>query len=386
MTAAIALRRLRRSLARVVHTRYPAFLFGGRVPRDEIPVFTYHDVTAETLARDLEFLADNGYRTIGLDEFHCRMQDGRCGERLVLLTFDDARRSFWEVAFPLLLAHRARAALFVPTHWILSASRPAARARPVIAAPVRRDPARMFMTWEELRACARSGRVDVESHAHRHALVHVSARLAGFATPAALAAHDLFDWPMRREQAGDRCGFPPLGTPVYESAPLLSAPRRVIEPRAAVEACRRLVAANGGAAFFERPDALRRLRAVHDEAFRAEDATPVSEQELEALVRDELEQARVCFERELGRPPRFLAYPWMLGSERAQRLLKDRGWVAAFGVALDFRRLRRPSALPAYGRYKADWLRFLPGRGRQRLRDVVPRKLMSFAGTQHLAH
>src|SRR5690606_7982688 len=252
--------------ARVARTRYPAFLFGGRVPPNESPVVTYHDVTAVAQALDLEFLAASGYCTTGLDVILYCMLDGRCGARLIAFTFYDARRSFWEVAFPLLLAHRARAALFVPTHWIRPAPRRARGPRAAAAAPGAPDPARLFMTWEELRQCARSGRVDVESHAHRHALVHVSDRLAGFATPAALAAHDLFDWPMRRERAGDRCGCPPLGTPVYESAPLLSAARRVIEPQDAVEACRRLVAAGGGAAFFARPDAVRRLRAAHDEA------------------------------------------------------------------------------------------------------------------------
>lgn len=363
------LRRFGRSVARLARTRYPAFVFGGEVPRGEIPVFTYHDVRADVLRADLEFLAANGYRTVRAAEFHSRMlEDGAGRERLVLLAFDDARRNFWEVAYPLLAAHRAHAVLFVPSYWV-------------------GDSARMFMTWDELRECRRAGLVDVESHAHRHALVYTSPRLAGFASPAALARHDLFDWPMRRERDGDRCGYPPLGTPIYESAPLLSAERRLLEPAAAVQACRELVATQGAERFFGRPGWQERLLSAHDSVPGGPRLERISETATRALAATELAQAAECFERELGSRPRFFAYPWMLGSADSQGLLRDLGLVASFGVALDFRRARRErSPLPAYGRYKSDWLRFLPGQGRRRLRDVVPQKCMRFVSSQHLAH
>src|SRR5690606_10297242 len=118
-----------------------------------------------------------------------------------------------------------------------------------------------FMTWRELADCAASGVVDVELHSHRHALVASSSTLVGFASPGMLARHDLFDWPMRREQGLDVPGRPPPGTPVYESQPLLSATTRVYEPAEAAEACRELIeAAGGAAAFFGRPGAEAALR------------------------------------------------------------------------------------------------------------------------------
>jgi peptidoglycan/xylan/chitin deacetylase (PgdA/CDA1 family) len=357
-------RRLERSLARIARTRYPPFLF-GRPPRREIPVFTYHDVAAETLEADLDFLAMNGYRAVGVDEFHERMADGRPGDKLVLLTFDDARRSFADVVYPLLEKRGVRATLFVPTLW------PG-------------DVLRRFMSWNEIRHCAASGLIDVESHGHRHALVHCSRRLAGFVTPAAIARHDLYDWPMRSERDGDALDVPALGTPVYEAAPLLSAAARFLESPTAADACRELVAEGDGQRFFASRDWSKRLVEAHDLAARARPGEWLDAQSFRELVAGEVDLAVDTFARELGREPRYFAYPWMSGSLESQRRLVGAGIVAAFGVALDFRHAR--TEIQVYGRYKADWLRFLPGDGRRRLRDVVPQKLAAFGASQHFAH
>lgn len=379
--AMTSLRRLGRSTARVARTHYPAFLFGRAASDAQIPVFTYHEIGADALLDDLAFLERNGYRTIGLEEFHERSSE-KAGaqavhsahEKLVLLTFDDARRNFWEVAFPVLRDRGARAALFVPTFWMRRTDA---------------EPSNGFMSWEQLAECSASGLVDVEAHSHRHALVCTSERLVGFASPESLAHHDLFDWPMRHEAGVDVCGRPAAGTPIYESEPLLSAKTRLLEARSAAEACRRLVAAAGGAApFFARANAEAELRSEHDRALQRDGGVQrMTDRELREQIEDELEQTVKCFERELNLKPRFFAYPWMLGSKHTLERLRDLGITAAFGVALDFRRVRAArEPLQVYGRYKNDWLQFLPGHGRKRLRNVLPRKLSSFLKSQHLAH
>ncbi len=90
---------------------------------------------------------------------------------------------------------------------------------------------------------------------------------------------------------------------------------------------------------------------------------------------------------ELGTQARYFAYPWMLGSDRSLQAAVETGMQALFGVGFDFGRAHRVSrALPAFGRVKGDWLRFMPGAGRLRLREVVPRKVRLFFSSQHLAH
>ncbi|HEU5304959.1 MAG TPA: polysaccharide deacetylase family protein [Gemmatimonadales bacterium] len=373
------LRTVRHSATRLLRTHYPRFLFGIPGPSPSCPVFCYHEVDPEVFAGDLRFLAENGYRTLSTCEFFEAVSSAG-GERAVLLTFDDAKRNFWEVTFPLLQQFGARATLFAPTAWIEGGDRN--------AEPETEAPAGTFMTWDQLRTCARSGLVDVQAHGHRHALVHISPRLVGFATPALVKLHHIYDWPMRHESGRNRLGVPPLGNPVYQAEPLLSARLRIVEDEGPARACRDLVERMGGEAFFRQPGALARLRRVHAEAIReGSRARRVEGSEFEALVRAEFERSSELLRHHLGTAPEFFAYPWMLGSDLSLRLAAEAGVKAVFGVGFDFRRTRRLAGpVPGFGRLKGDWLRFLPGRGRRRLREVVPEKLKGFLLSQHLAH
>lgn len=363
--------RLARSVVDALRTRYPRYLFGMAPAADEIPAFHFHDVEADTFARQLEYLRTNGYRTLSLEEFLSApsRKSGSAGRREVLLTFDDARLSFHRIALPLLRATRSRATLFAPTLWM---------------------GAQGSMSWPQLRECVASGLVDVASHGHRHALVFQSDRLAGFATPRLLERHDLYDWPMRHDEAGDSLGRPALGTPIYDAAPLLSARTRYLESAVLREACAALVARSGGAAFFSRPDCYARLLRLHRCGAASLRGRFVGEEELAALVASELELSRAAFEEHLGYAPTVLAYPWTLGSALSLDAARRFGIRCVFGVATDFRRSRALSraggALRAYGRMRGDWLELLPGGNRARLLPLLARKAAELAAQQHLGH
>jgi peptidoglycan/xylan/chitin deacetylase (PgdA/CDA1 family) len=361
--------RLLRTAARVSRTRYPGFIFGLPLSRGEIPIFTYHDVEPQVFARDLEFLQANGYRTLSLDEYLAARSGGRRPERAVLLTFDDARRSFGTVALPLLRTFNARAVLFAPAYWMSA-------------------PENLFLSWPEVRACLESGLVDVQSHAHRHALVATSPQLVDFAHPQALARFDIYDWPMRDLDGVEELGRPALGTPIYRAMPLLSASRRYVENAELTHACREFVLRNGGEEFFRQPDWRQRLT---DEHRRLSERLPgqfMAEQAFAALVASEFELSREHFRKHLACAPTSIAYPWMLGSRLSLELAKRHGLRTAFGVALDYRAERHSARLPipVFGRLKCDWLQFLPGRQRSSVLTAVGRKLSGIAKLQHLAH
>lgn len=375
------LRRLGRTLVGIGKTHYPGFVFGLPLKRGAVPAFIYHDVDPQAFEQDLTFLQENGYRTLTTDQF-IMLNGSDHNERAVLLTFDDAPRNFWEVTFPLLRKFNANATVFVPTNWISGTSD---RQEHESADTKSRN---YFMTWNHLRACLRSGLVDVQSHAHRHALVFTSTKLVGFASPKLLARHHLYDWPMRLVAGRDVLGRPPLGTPIYEASPLLSADFRVLEDENVIRACQDCVEAGGGEAFFSRKDGSRQLRAVHDKAWRGSNSRSLMEPgAFRSLVESEFRLSRQLFENELGMRPRYFAFPWMLGSSLSLELAAEAGIQALFGVGLDFRRIRTlRGPLPAYGRLKGDWLRLLPGRGRLGFFRVIVGKSRRFLGSQHLAH
>jgi peptidoglycan/xylan/chitin deacetylase (PgdA/CDA1 family) len=368
--------RLLRTAVRISKTRYPGFILGLPLEAGEIPVFTYHDVEADAFARDLDYLNSNGYRTLGLEEYlGARAGKYRPG-RSVLLTFDDARKSFAQVALPALRSCGARAVLFAPTYWMAP---PAAHRSPD------QD---LFMSWEQLRECVASGLVDVQSHAHRHTLVATCAQVVDFASPQALARFDIYDWPMRYANGADELGHPAPGTPVYRAAPLLSAARRYLENSELAHACREHVASCGGSELFQQRGWLRYLHALHRKLAAHMPGHFMALGEFYKLMASEFEHSRADFERELGYAPICIAYPWMLGSELSLQLARRHGLRAAFGVALDYGAERRRARLPmaVYGRLKCDWLRFLPGAQRRSVLAAVREKLSGFSRTQHLAH
>jgi hypothetical protein len=218
--------------------------------------------------------------------------------------------------------------------------------------------------------------------------VYTSRRLVGFVSPPMLAHYDVYDRPMRRCEGQDALGRPPLGTPVYEATPLLSATQRVLEDEIVVCACQEAVRSGGGERFFADPRWEKRLRRVHAKAASpGSGMLPVPDQEFNALVASEIACSQADFEHELGYRARFLAYPWMLGSALSLELAGAAGIVAVFGVGLDFSRAcRLQGRVQAFGRFKADWLKFLPGRGRLRMYQVLPSRLAGFFKSQHLAH
>jgi peptidoglycan/xylan/chitin deacetylase (PgdA/CDA1 family) len=362
-------RRTARSVLGALRTHYPGFVVGLALPRGEIPVFVYHDVDPAQFAGDLEFLRRNRYRTLSLAEFATATERG-IGDRGVLLTFDDARLNFYSSALPVLREFNARATLFAPSYWM--------------SAPPGATDRERFMSWEQLREAARSGLVDVQSHAHRHALVFTAARVLEFANPQTLAHYDIYDWPMRNGSSGEQLGRPALGTPIYAATPLLSARRRFIEDPAVTGACVDAVARLGGPAFFARRDWLSHLRRVHSLA-----GTPgrwADEASVSALVASEFEQSRELFLCQMGYSPQYLAYPWMLGSPWSLELARRFGLRGVFGVALDFRRARGRLPVRAFGRIKSDWLRLLPGSGRSSFLSIATGKVTGISRTQHLAH
>jgi peptidoglycan/xylan/chitin deacetylase (PgdA/CDA1 family) len=365
--------RLLRTAARVSRTRYPAFIFGLPVRHGEIPVFTYHDIETPALTSDLEFLRSNGYRTLGLDEY-LAARDGKVSPgRAVLLTFDDARKSFWSVVLPLLRTFEARAVLFAPSYWMTPPAQPADD---------------LFMSWQQLRACAESGLVDVQSHAHRHALVAISPQLIDFAHPQALAHFDIYDWPMRQDGGTEELGRPAPGTPIYRSMPILSATRRYVENAELTRACREFVQRCGSEEFFAPREWRTQLRDLHRSLCETLPGCYEDDAAFERLVASEFELSSELFRRHLGYAPTAIAYPWMLGSQLSLRLAQRHGLRVAFGVALDYRAERRRNRLPlpVFGRLKCDWLQFLPGQRRLGVLSAVGRKISGLGKLQHLAH
>ncbi len=325
---------------------YPAFLFGGSLG-DLLPAFHFHDVTRDWLEPRLQFLVDNGYRTVGCDEIARLVIDGvHPGPRPVALTFDDAWASVWSVALPLLKQYGLQAILF--------------------AIPGRIEEARgasPFVTWTELREIHASGVFDVQSHTRSHAMIFGGDEIVDFVTPD-FAREPYLNRPVTAINGHvDSVGPDALGTPLYIRRSRMSDARRYFADESAADRCRRHVAAHGGPRFFDRPQWRRELLATAASArgrFEQDD-------ERASAIRDELAGGRALLNEKLGTSDvKHVALPWGISGALTRGALAATGHETAFAERPLLRRaVRAGDDRFQLMRLNGRFLTCLPGRSRQ---------------------
>lgn len=358
---------------------YPGFVYRGsaELRPGEVPVFVFHTIVPDDLEAQLRYLADNGYRTLTLDEF-LDTQAGRRkpGAREVLLTFDDARTSFWLYAFPVLKRHGAKATLFAITGWTPDIpARPnlddvwAGRASHEQLAAVDPDD-RGICSWDELRHMRASGLISVDSHSHLHRRIFVGRELQSLIRP-----DDDFS-PSNAVHSPYLALDPsPLGLPLEDflGRPLLNVrgfmedgPATRIRDEAAREFQRRVR---------DREELMTGKIAASDiaplKAWLPEDCfITVSAEQLQVEICEDLARARDCLRTELNDPGagKTLCLPFTLGGTAVVKAARHLGLEGVFWGVSTRRRLNRPGLDPMeFVRIKNDFLWLLPGKGRRSL-------------------
>jgi peptidoglycan/xylan/chitin deacetylase (PgdA/CDA1 family) len=363
--------------------RYPSFVTGGALPRGHVPVFVFHSLEPERFGRQLAFLADNGYVTLGADQYlDVLLGRAEAPERAVVLTFDDGRGSLWTVGAPLLRERGMRGIVFLVPGRTAARPGPAApnwddaRAGRVAPAVVldRERGAGALLSWEEVETLAGDGVFDFESHTLTHARVHVAPRVAGFLTPQARHGYDAFDVPLIADGVGPGAADHlvdevALGTPLLESAPRTAEKLRFYEDPALRRACVEAVEAGGGPTFFTRPRWERELRVLLPAHIDGRVETPA---ERETALRHELAEARTAIEAHTGRPVRMLCYPWHAWGPITRRLAEETGHAAAVCGKVPGTPITLPGGDPfAVARVGDDYVELLPGRGRRTITSVL---------------
>lgn len=380
------LRELGHELAALLRS-YPAFVTERveELERGEIPVFVFHSSDPQILQVQLEFLVANEYRTLSLAEYVDTIAGRRKpGRREVLLTFDDARSSFWLFAFPLLRKFRLLAALFAITGWTSeAAARPnledvwAGRvSQSDIAALDPRD--RGVCSWDELRAMHASGIVSVDSHSHLHRRVFADRKLVALIRndddfSASNAIHGPYlschESPAALEPR-DFVGLPLFGVRGFlEDGPAV---RLSLAAAREFQGSAREALARGGGRVGPRELAnLRgRLPVVALEQ--------VSSELMAAEMREDLALARTRLREKLGDPTagRTLCIPFTLGGETMVRVARDLDIEAVFWGVLPRQRISRPGSDPLkLVRLKSDFIWRLPGTGRKPLVSIYADKV-----------
>jgi hypothetical protein len=231
-----------------------------------------------------------------------------------------------------------------------------------------------FLSWEEIKALARKGRLEFQSHTQRHARIHTAAEVVGFLTPEMQKGYATMDVPLIGESGADLLAPDvPLGTPLLRSEPRTSEALRFHEEPEIRRDCVRLVADEGGEAFFSRAGWERRL--WHLVRGRPVEGRTETAAEREDAIRFELTESRRDLEERTPRAVVHLCYPWHASGPTARRLAREAGYRTAFwgkvpGVPIT----RVGGDLERIARIGEDYVELLPGRGRRRLASVLGHK------------
>ena len=346
---------------------YPAFVLrdDAHILQD-IPVFVFHHVTVSGLEPMLQFLAENRYTTLTADEYTERRVRGERGqEREVLLTFDDAHKSLYTVAFPTLRRFGLKAVAYIVP----------GRTPDCAAGDRSASWQQSVCSWQDIREMHASGTVDVQSHSMYHHSISVSERVVDFLRPdmqLSFLASDLA--PLERA----------YGTPLYAWGPRFSATPGFRENPAVVTACVQYVAGQGGAAYFRMPGWRRRLQTVWAEARRchAHMGFETAAEQHQAILQDFAEAQQAIAGRLEGKQVRHFCYPWFQGSALSAQLSAEAGYLTnAWGSLIPPFVGGNPIPLPI-ARLSPVYLWRLPGTGRKSLHTILQGRLRELLGSK----
>lgn len=344
--------------------RYPRFVFGGSVGR-LLPVFHFHDEQPDDFERKLRYLATNRYRTVSADDIASFIGGGALPERAVALCFDDAWASVWGTAGPLLKRYGFRAILYVIPGRTDDATDCRPRSEVVSGSP--------FATWPELRALVDEGSFEIQSHTFSHAMIAAAAIPSGFVTPE-YAQSSYLGRPLVRaaDEHEDGTRTRPvfetpddLGAPLYPARSRMSEAPRVQRTYAVRDACLRLVAAEGGPAFFARPDWRPRLEAAASAA--GSEARVESDSEQQRSIAWELDAARAELNARLRtNTVNHVCLPWGVSGRQTATALQQLGIRTAIANRMPGTFAVRPGDDPFWlKRLPNKYIYRLPGDGRR---------------------
>ncbi len=143
-------------------------VFTDKVPPEGIflPVVMYHSIspqphgdyqiTPEAFAQDLQYLQENGYETVSIEQLHAYTEGtGTLPEHPILLTFDDGFYNNLSTALPLLEQYDMCAVVSVVGYYT-----------DVTAARDPHSERYSYLTWEDIRTLQASGRIEIGSHTY----------------------------------------------------------------------------------------------------------------------------------------------------------------------------------------------------------------------------
>lgn len=137
-----------------------------------IPVLSYHNfsvgrshnkltISAKSFRRQLNYLRDNNYHVITIDQLNEFISLGQVPEKSVLITIDDGWLSSYTVAYPILKEFGFNATLFIPSQYIESGGDKA-------------------INWDQIKEMVSDKTIEIQCHGKAHRNLSMRGRSESF--------------------------------------------------------------------------------------------------------------------------------------------------------------------------------------------------------------
>lgn len=370
---------------RTIFTGYPNFVFSPRPAEIENvqPVFVFHTIEPQSFEAQLEYLKQNGYCTLSINEFvQCLRGEKTVEQKSVLLTIDDARSSVWRYAFPLLKNYEMHATVFVIPGRTLDTSEGSPNLEDTWTGEISSkdliniDPNDgSLCTWLEIRQMYASGLVDIESHTLFHREIFIGPKIIDFVDENTLFAP--YNSPvtpyLQNDDIGNEIRLADFyGFPLFESAPLMAGKPSFKVTDEMLALCRAIYKKHR-----ENSEWKKGLRADLQRHLERSSTLFQQNGEVENALAEDLALAKKIIQKQLDHNAgNHLCLPYTVGSDAAIAATKKTGMQSCFWGTVPGRRINKPGDSPFHiVRIKNDFIWRLPGKGRKSLFEIYKMKL-----------
>jgi len=373
---------------------YPKFVYFNSDIKNT-PVFLYHTIDPELFESHLQYLKNNGYRTLNVHEYVEAVNSKKSGNnKSVLLTIDDARSSVWRFAFPLLKRYGMNATVFIIPGLTMETDLSRFNLLDVWNGKSSMDEIQDIDTedntlcsWQEISEMYKSGLVNIELHTLFHREIFRNLNIIDFITPdkmfllynfcgsAYLTSSDI-----GKELNPDKY----YGLPLFESDPLMLAGPKLNISSEFITKCKEIYYKydSSGHSNDNWKTEIKNLVSDTSSVKKYFDLCPNSKDD----VSEDLGKAREIIQNKLDKDAgNHLCLPWTIGNSETINLAKDLGIRSCFWGVLPGKKSDKFGNDSFFiSRIKNDFIFRLPGKGRKSFLSIYSYKLKRRASKEHI--
>jgi hypothetical protein len=363
---------------------YPNFVYSknDNLNLDGVPVFVYHTIEPVLFESQLQFLNENGYKTLSIQEFYEIIVDSKTFEnkKIVLLTIDDARSSVWRYAYPLLKKYQMHATVFIIPGLTEEGQHNRKNLQDLWNTECKLEDIHnedsndnTLCRWQEIKEMYESGFVNFESHTLFHRETFKNLKIIDYLTPSSFMPYNFEGAPYySSDNVGKTISASDyIGLPLFESAPLMLAGSKLNIAPEFITKCKEIYH-DGSKNNNDWKGVIKNI--VNEQSSRKKYFSIESHSKHDVL--QDLNIAREIIQTKLDNSAgNHLCLPWTKGNEETLKICKELGIKSCFWGILENKKINKPGDDPYFiTRLKNDFIYRLPGKNRKSLYSIYTYK------------